>query len=227
MGSEEQRIALASALVNFSGNEPAIGIDHAMDPHGGSGQEHDMQALLAVNSGKGLPEQENIPEHKGFYELAGVVVLDLSINLGFGVTREIKNPEFPGMVGASRDADFLCPVGHSPTLVKEHPIRGGSIRGIARGMNYCCDRKIPRLAELEMLPEIHLPGQSLAGTDFQCAENSVSSRVYHSSSAVADDEIQPLVTAVAAEHELLARVIGDGYNGDYLFTGQVLILVNS
>ena len=94
----------------------AVGIDLVVDPHRRRGEKHHMHALLAIHGGEGFPKHEDVAEKEGSNILTGPAIDDLRVDLGFLVTAEIEEAEFPGHTGTAGDADFLRPVRHSRTL---------------------------------------------------------------------------------------------------------------
>ena len=120
--SEELWVALRAALVDLPFDEFAVGVDLAMDPHGGSGEEHDVHALLAVHGGEGFAQHEHVPEEESADILAGAPVDDLCVDLCFLVAVEIEDAELAGLAGFSGDADFLFPVGSAGALVENHTV---------------------------------------------------------------------------------------------------------
>ena len=124
---QELWVALRATLVDLAIGEFAVGVDLAVDPHRGGGQEHDVQALFVINGDQWLAKCEDFAECEGPDVLTGATVDDLGVELRFLISAEIEDAEFTGLIGFAGHADFLRPVEHARALIEQDAVGGGAI----------------------------------------------------------------------------------------------------
>ncbi len=185
-------VALWAAFVDLAIDQLAIGVDFAMDPHGGSREEHDVHALLAVHGGERFAEHQRVSEKESADHEAGAIIHDLSVNLIFLIPCEIDDAELSGLACASWDADRLRPVSAAGALIEEHAVRASAVHGGSRHADDGADVKVSGFGDDKMLRQVDFSGQCFAGFDRHFAEDHFASRGGVGAARVLDDEVEPL-----------------------------------
>ena len=219
---DELRVADCAALVDLAACDAAVGVDFVVRPHRGCGEKHHMQALVAVDGGAGFAQHECVAEQEGADRFAGAAVAHLGVELGLGITAEVENAKLAGLAGSSGDADFLSPVRASWRLAEEYAVGRSAFSGAAGRVDHGDGGKVSWFGELEMLREVDLAGERLAGANFHRAKNFATSWVHGGAIAVFDREVEPLEASIALEDQLASGVVGDGDHGQDRLAGEVL-----